>query len=141
MFDVIYFHAVMLVRYVMSLIKATYLLTYLLTYLFSPLHAPLTLHCFQKIPLPLPLIQFSVRSAPFSAPLMLRSHALLLTQLGDMPITPSIIDLRSALISFLHPQLLSRFCTTVHCHTGHTDKLSSLSSNAVRCSPDEAFGL
>jgi hypothetical protein len=30
MFDVIYFHAVMLVRYVMSLIKATYLLTYLL---------------------------------------------------------------------------------------------------------------
>jgi hypothetical protein len=29
MFDVIYFHAVMLVRYVMSLIKATYLLTYL----------------------------------------------------------------------------------------------------------------
>jgi hypothetical protein len=32
MFDVIYFHAVMLVRYVMSLIKATYLLTYLLTF-------------------------------------------------------------------------------------------------------------
>jgi hypothetical protein len=35
MFDVIYFHAVMLVRYVMSLIKATYLLTYLLTQLIS----------------------------------------------------------------------------------------------------------
>jgi hypothetical protein len=32
MFDVIHFHAVMLVRYVMSLIKATYLLTYLLKY-------------------------------------------------------------------------------------------------------------
>jgi hypothetical protein len=34
MFDIIYFHAVMLVRYVMSLIKATYLLTYLLIALF-----------------------------------------------------------------------------------------------------------
>jgi hypothetical protein len=48
MFDVIYFHAVMLVRYVMSLIKATYLLTYLLIIfqfsLYNNAEATLTKH-------------------------------------------------------------------------------------------------
>ena len=43
-----------------------------------PLLAPLPLHRFFACPLPapLPLTQFSARSAPFSAPIPLRSHAL-----------------------------------------------------------------
>ena len=43
-----------------------------------PLLAPLPLHRFFARPLtaPLPLTQFSARSAPFFAPIPLRSHAL-----------------------------------------------------------------
>ena len=41
-----------------------------------PLLAPLPLHRFFARPLTAPLIQFSARSAPFSAPIPLRSHAL-----------------------------------------------------------------
>ena len=45
-----------------------------------PLRAPLTLRRFLASPLtaPLPLTRFPGRSAPFSAPLTLRSHALIL---------------------------------------------------------------
>ena len=50
---------------------------------FSPLFAPLPLNLFLQHPLtaPLPLTPFSARSAPFSAPLTLRSHALVKTHL------------------------------------------------------------
>ena len=74
-----------------------------------PLLAPLPLHRFLARPLtaPLPLTQFSARSAPFSAPIPIRSHALPHT----MPHWP-----RSVALSLV-PRLYWTFTALCHCGT------------------------